>query len=81
MSVHPNYYRCVNYLARPVRVRTRDGQIYTGTITRVTNTHVFLRPMPARTGYGYGLWGFGWGFGIGIALGAIVGLAAYSWWW
>lgn len=75
-------------MGRPVRIRTMDGNDHHGIITRVSPTHVYLRPMPPRNvggrfGYGYGLWwGFGLGFGIGIALGAIVGIALVPWgWW
>ncbi|WAA09026.1 hypothetical protein [Fervidibacillus albus] len=85
MSTDAIYSRCMRYYGRPVRIRTRDGHIHHGIVSRVSRTHVYLRPLSPRGrdrfGYGYGFWGFGIGLGIGIALGAIIGIALLPWYW
>ncbi len=87
MAYHPNYHRCMRGIGRPCSIRTNDGRVYRGIITRVTPTHVYIRGFqtPAfRGGFGYGYypgWGFGAGFVTGIALSAIVALAFFPFWW
>ncbi len=85
MSIPYYFDRCSKNIGRPCTIRTMDGGIHRGIITRVTPTHVYLRPLPSRRYgnqpyYGYGFWGFGLGLGIGIALGAIIGIS-FAWWW
>ncbi|MFS8651544.1 MAG: hypothetical protein FWJ66_06445 [Caldibacillus sp.] len=85
MSVAYYHNLCSKNIGRPCTIRTIDGRIHRGIITRVTRTHVFLRPFPSGphrnpTYYGYGFWGFGIGLGIGIALGAIIAIS-FAWWW
>jgi len=87
MPYHPYYHRCMRGIGRPCTIRTRDGRVYRGVITRVSPSRVFIRttPNPAfRGGFGYGYysgWGFGAGFVTGIALSAIVALAFTPFWW
>ncbi|CQR46002.1 hypothetical protein BN1058_00245 [Paraliobacillus sp. PM-2] len=74
------YHLCNKNIGRPVRIRTVDGREHRGVIHRVTNSHVFLQPMPSNLGgYGYGFWGPYWGprpgFGWGVAFGSIATLA------
>ncbi|MEQ6390033.1 hypothetical protein RZN22_11970 [Bacillaceae bacterium S4-13-58] len=68
------YHTCCRHVGRPVAIRTRDGHIHRGIIHRVSPSHVYLKPLPARNlgGYGYGYYG---GYGWGIALGTIIGLS------
>ncbi|GAE34295.1 hypothetical protein [Halalkalibacter akibai] len=82
------YDLCCRYRGKVVTISCLDGKRYTGTITHVTDTHVYLQPTGTSQfgGFGYG-WGWGWGrpgFGLGfpIALAAIGGLALGSalWW-
>ncbi|MBT2217786.1 hypothetical protein KK120_18400 [Virgibacillus dakarensis] len=90
MSVNPYYHQCLRCVGRPVRIRTRDGRVHHGVVSRVSNSHVYLRPMGNRNfggfGYGYGGyggyggWGWGWGFGAGIALAAIAALSPLFFW-
>lgn len=70
------YHVCCENVGRPICIRTVDGVEYRGIIQRVTQTHVYLEPIPgSHAGYGYGFWGYGRGLGLGIALGAIGTLA------
>ncbi|GAE24533.1 hypothetical protein JCM9140_469 [Halalkalibacter wakoensis JCM 9140] len=78
-----NYYDlCCRYKGQVVTISCHDGKKYCGTITHVTDTHVYLQPSGSHFGgFGYG-WGAGWGWGLPIALGAIGGLAlGTALWW
>jgi hypothetical protein len=71
------YHICRRGIGRPVELRTKDGRVQRGVITRVNKQMVYLRPFETKNygGFGYG-WGWGLGgFGIGFGLGAIAGLA------
>lgn len=74
MSVHPYHGMLKNHIGRTVRIKTKDGKFHHGEITRVTPTHVYLRP-PQRNlgGYGYGFWG--WGFPLALAA-----IATFAFW-
>ncbi|WP_026694541.1 hypothetical protein [Peribacillus kribbensis] len=78
------YNQCQSGIGRAVEIRTHNGRIHRGIITRVDRNRVFLRPLGGSPrnygGYGYGGYGYGWGgwgygFGWGVALGAIAALA------
>jgi hypothetical protein len=81
------YELCCRYTGRDVTITCIDGKKYSGRITHVTDTHVYLQPTSSHFGgfgYGYG-WGYGYGrrrFGFPIALAAITGfvLGAALWW-
>ncbi|KHF40389.1 hypothetical protein [Halalkalibacter okhensis] len=81
------YDLCCRYIGRDVTITCKDGKKFSGKITHVTNTHVYLQPTGSQFGgfgYGYG-WGYGyrpWGWGFPIALAAIGGFAlgAALWW-
>ncbi|WP_044748446.1 hypothetical protein [Bacillus alveayuensis] len=84
MSASYYYGLCCKNIGRAVSIKTIDGRIHRGLITRVTPTKVYLRPLGRNRrlggfglGYygGYGWGGFGLGFGLGIAFGAIATLA------
>lgn len=81
----PYYNTCCKHVGRSVAVQTRDGRIHRGIVHRVSNSHVFLKPIPRRLGgYGFGYRNRGYGGyggyggfdnGWGIALATIAGLA------
>ncbi|MFC0559750.1 hypothetical protein [Halalkalibacter alkalisediminis] len=80
------YDLCCRYRGKVVTITCLDRKTYSGTITHVTDTHVYLQPTGGRQfgGFGYG-WGYGyrpWGWGFPIALAAIGGFAlgAALWW-
>ncbi|WP_227938086.1 hypothetical protein [Alkalihalobacillus deserti] len=78
------YDLCCLYRGKVVTITCVDGKTYSGTITNVTKTHVYLQPTGGSHfgGFGYG-WGYGrWGWGFPIALAAIGGFAlgAALWW-
>lgn len=76
------YDQCLRYVGRPVGIKTRNGRTHQGIITRVTPSHVYIRPMGNRNlgghGYGWG-WGFG-GWGWPIALATIIALWPFFFW-
>jgi hypothetical protein len=39
------YHICCANLGRAVDIRTLDNRVYTGTITRVTRSHVYMTPI------------------------------------
>ncbi|MBM4760863.1 hypothetical protein [Bacillus sp. B15-48] len=86
MSAARYYDMCRRGIGRPVEIRTVDGRVHRGMISRVTPQKVYVRPMggrgPGYGGYGYFWrpWGFGLGLGIGIAFGAIAALAFTPFW-
>lgn len=80
-----NYHLCCRYRGRFVQIKDRFGRVHRGVITRVTPTHVFLRPNQYRGprnvgGFGFGFFGgpfFGFGAAaFAISLAAIVAIAA-----
>ncbi|WP_050179970.1 hypothetical protein [Domibacillus robiginosus] len=77
-----NYYRlCSQHMGKKARITCHDGKVHTGTITRVTRSHVWIRPSGGFGGFGYGFfggYGYGYGYGYPIALGAIAGFALAS---
>lgn len=88
MSVPHMYHLCNRYRGKPVKIRTRDGRVHYGVITNVTKDKVYIRPPgnPRRNlgGFGYGYYGYGWGWrglAYGIALGLIVSLAFFPFFW
>jgi hypothetical protein len=76
------YHQCCRYIGRSVEIRDRYGDIHLGVVERVTDTHVYFRPLEGDLGgFGYGFGSFGRGFGIGFgaatgALATIVSIAA-----
>ncbi|WP_335872822.1 hypothetical protein [Bacillus sp. 2205SS5-2] len=84
MAYQRMYHLCCRHHGKVVRITGRDGRVRVGQITRVTNSHVWLRPVGGPRGLGYGYYGgFGYGgFGVPFALGAILGIAvgaAFFW--
>ncbi|KGP91835.1 hypothetical protein N780_15855 [Pontibacillus chungwhensis BH030062] len=79
---HHMYDRCCRYKGRVVRLESR-GRVHVGEVTRVTRSHVWIRPVGGQRGLGWGYYGFGYGgFGVPFALGAITGIAlagAFLW--
>jgi hypothetical protein len=84
LAPHRYYAQCSKGIGRPVRIQTRDGRVHRGIISKVSNSHVYVRPLPSKRlggfGYGYGggfggYGGYGYGSGWGIALAAIAALA------
>lgn len=80
------YYKmCCDNIGKPVCIKTIDGQEHRGIIRQVTPTHVYLDPLPNRSGgfgagyYNQNFYGYEPGFGLGIALGAIGTLAILPW--
>ncbi|MGY0694884.1 hypothetical protein ACW2QC_19300 [Virgibacillus sp. FSP13] len=91
MAASPIYRQCLGCVGRPVGIRTKDGRMHRGVVTRVSNSHVFLRPLEGRNlgGFGYGFGGYGgyggyggwgWGAGWGIALATIAALSPLFFW-
>lgn len=82
MSSNPYYHQCLRCVGRPVAIRTRDGRMHRGLISRVDQSRVYLRPMGNNFGgYGYGYrWGWGIGFASGIALATIVAFSPLFFW-
>ncbi|KGP71860.1 hypothetical protein [Pontibacillus yanchengensis] len=79
MSGPDFYHVCCRYHGKPVRLSCRDGRSHVGEITRVTRTHVWIRPLEGPRGFNYGFYGFGYGgFGVPFALGALTGVALAS---
>ncbi|KGX91752.1 hypothetical protein [Pontibacillus marinus] len=77
MAYDAMYRRCCRYRGSIVRLNCR-GRVHVGRVTRVTRSHVWIRPVGGPRGLGYGF-GFGFGgFGIPFALGAITGIALAS---
>lgn len=75
MGPNDLYNLCCKHHGKVVRITRRDGKVHVGTITRVTRSHVWLRPV-GGFGYGYGFYGgYGYGYGVPIALAAIGGFA------
>lgn len=81
------YHLCCRYRGRLVEIRDKFGKVHRGIITRVTPTHVYLKPMtnPGPRGFGFGYYGgpfFGrpfFGFGaaaFAVSLAAIAAIAA-----
>ncbi|ARK30684.1 hypothetical protein [Halalkalibacter krulwichiae] len=70
------YDLCCRYHGKVVTITCLDGRRYSGKITHVTDTHVYLQPTGNFGGFGYG-WGYyrPWGWGVPIALAAIGGFA------
>ncbi|OZM56154.1 hypothetical protein CIB95_13700 [Lottiidibacillus patelloidae] len=79
------YHECCRYIGKPVEIYDRYGEVHRGVVERVSETHVFFRPLERDLGgfsYGYGDFGRGFGFGFGVAAGAlalaaVVSIAAY----
>ena len=82
MSQSNLYNQCCNYHGKRVRITCHDGNVYTGTVTRVNRNMVWIQPENNLGGYGLGFFGgyarAGFGAGFGIALGAIAGIALAS---
>ncbi|QHE51646.1 hypothetical protein [Pontibacillus sp. HMF3514] len=76
MSYDAMYQRCCRLQGRVVRLRCH-GRVHVGEVTRVTRSHVWIRPIGGPRGLGYGFFGFR-GFGVPFALGAITGIALAS---
>ncbi|WP_445487100.1 hypothetical protein [Niallia sp. 03133] len=82
MSYNHYYHQCSTGIGKCVRIRTKDGNIHTGIIDRVTRNKVYIRPLGGnRRNYGgfgyYGGYGRGWGWGwAGVAIGVSIGLIA-----
>lgn len=72
------YNLCCKYQGKCVRIKDNQGNTHIGTITRVSNSKVWIMPENIYGGYGIGFWGLGSGFGYGIALGAITGIVLAS---
>ena len=71
-----SYYNlCNKHIGRPVRITDRNNRVHNGVITRVTKSHVWIRPHGGHRGYGYWGWGGGWGWGYPVGLGLITGFA------
>lgn len=82
MSFQQHYNTCCQNMNRPVRIRTGDGKVHTGVVSKVDRSRVYLRPIGNRPqgGLGYGFrgypgYGYGWGWGWGIALASIAAIA------
>ncbi|MCK0471977.1 hypothetical protein [Halalkalibacter sp. APA_J-10(15)] len=70
------YEMCCKYKGQRVCITDKCGRKHVGTITHVTNTHVFIQPDSSEFGgFNYGYWGWG---GYPIAFGFIAGLALAS---
>ncbi|SER10034.1 hypothetical protein [Piscibacillus halophilus] len=77
------YDMCCRYHGRVVRIRERNGRVHVGRINRVTPSRVWIDPIGAPGGFGYGYGRFGgfrrgFGFGVPIALSFIAGVALAS---
>jgi hypothetical protein len=42
---HQHYHYCCNNIGRVVTIRSHSGRVYTGRISRVTHTDVYLAPL------------------------------------
>ncbi|MFC0524895.1 hypothetical protein ACFFGV_15050 [Pontibacillus salicampi] len=83
MSGPDMYHVCRRYVGRPVRLTLRGGRSHVGEVTRVSRSHVWVRPLGNQRGFNYGFYGYPYGgFGVPFALGAITGVAlaaAFFW--
>jgi small nuclear ribonucleoprotein (snRNP)-like protein len=50
MSVISNYHKCARYLNRRVRIRAKNGNVYTGRIVKVDAKKVYLKVSSVHDG-------------------------------
>jgi len=79
MSIAEKYYACHRYMNRNVRIHTRDGRVYEGTLVNVDRTNCYIRensPYGGRCRIS-GFYG-GWGAGAAITTLALFDLLAIA---